>query len=339
MDAKIEENTVQQILHSQHAMRVQVEQLLHANALQISSALLATQEKINPYDVDDMRHVLLGQKETFQDLTNKNAVLVTENSKLRMHLSFMPVEYRDFVANIQGTNGVLYTSQRRDPKVIIPRDDHTAGGNIALECKNAYAMQSTHPSNTQKLYLTKAFNCVQGSAPIKAQHASHSKIPPSRNTARSILTVHWTPCNRSSPLQHTLQAQLTSVKHPLRYATNMLKANDPWKVVDEDKSSKPQKLNPVLIATKGKAKHHPPLSFRDSGNITIPSLTLVNPQYLYELHKPKRLPKKNVQLTPEKLETLLRAAPTEEDITRSPQILEVIRSTELNAQSYAYEMH
>jgi hypothetical protein len=113
-------------------MRVQVEQLLHANALQISGALLTMKEKINSYDVDDMRTILLGQKETFQDLTNKNAVLVAENSKLCMHLSFMPVQYRDFAANIQATNNVLYQTQRRDPKVIIPRDDHTAGGNIAV---------------------------------------------------------------------------------------------------------------------------------------------------------------------------------------------------------------
>jgi hypothetical protein len=132
MDAKIEENITKQILYSQHAMRVQVEQLLHANGQQIGSAILATQEKIMPYDVDDMRHVLLGQKETFQDLNNKNAVLVTENSQLRMHLSFMPVQYRDYVANIQATNGVLYTSQRRDPKDIIPREDHMTGDNIAL---------------------------------------------------------------------------------------------------------------------------------------------------------------------------------------------------------------
>jgi hypothetical protein len=69
---------------------------------------------------------------------------------------------------------------------------------------------------------------------------------------------------------------------------------------------------------------------------------IVNPdeaQYLYELHESKRLPKKNVQLTPEKLETLFGAVPTEEDVTRSPQILEVIRSTETNAQLYVYEMH
>ncbi len=141
IDSKIEENTVSQIMHSQHAMRVQVEQLLHANALQIGNALRAVQEKINPYDVDDMRHVLLGQKETFQDLTNKNAVLVTENSQLRMHLSFMPVQYRDFVSNMQDTNGNLYTSQRRDPRVIIPRDDHMTGGSISL----AHAPMS-HPA-------------------------------------------------------------------------------------------------------------------------------------------------------------------------------------------------
>jgi hypothetical protein len=69
---------------------------------------------------------------------------------------------------------------------------------------------------------------------------------------------------------------------------------------------------------------------------------IVNPgeaQYLYELHESKRLPKKNIQLTPEKLEILLGAVPTEEDITRSSQILEVICSTETNAQLYVYEMH
>ena len=111
IDSKIEENTVNQIMHSQHAMRVQVEQLLHTNALQVGSALRTVQEMINPYDVDDMRSVLLAQKETFQDLTNKNAVLVTENSQLRMHLSFMPVQFRDFVANLQATLDPRYRWQ------------------------------------------------------------------------------------------------------------------------------------------------------------------------------------------------------------------------------------
>jgi hypothetical protein len=109
---QIDENSVDQILHSQHAMRVQVEQLLHANAQQISSALIATEENINPYDVDDMCNVLQSQKETFQDLTNKNAVLVAENSKLRMHLSFMP----------DNTETSLPTSKQRSVTCIKRKD-------------------------------------------------------------------------------------------------------------------------------------------------------------------------------------------------------------------------
>jgi hypothetical protein len=67
IDSKIEENAVKQISHSQN------------------SRLVATKEKINPYAVDDMRNILRSRQETFQDLTNKNAVLVAENSK--------PVQY------------------------------------------------------------------------------------------------------------------------------------------------------------------------------------------------------------------------------------------------------
>jgi hypothetical protein len=68
---------------------------------------------------------------------------------------------------------------------------------------------------------------------------------------------------------------------------------------------------------------------------------IVNPgeaQYLYELYAHKGFSKKDIQLTPEKLETLLGAPPTEEDIARSPLILEAIRNTELNAQAFSYEM-
>jgi hypothetical protein len=56
------------------------------------------------------------------------------------------------------------------------------------------------------------------------------------------------------------------------------------------------------------------------------------------MHEHKTLPKRDVKLSLKKLETLLGATPTEEDIDRSPQILEAIRNTELNAQAYSYEM-
>ncbi len=81
-------------------------------------------DKINPYDTNDMRKVLESQKERSRDMLSKNALLVTENSELRMHLSFMPVVYRDFVAGIQATSHESYRNQRSDPKVIIPDTGH-----------------------------------------------------------------------------------------------------------------------------------------------------------------------------------------------------------------------
>ncbi len=49
---------------------------------------------------------------------------MTENFELRMYLSFMSVEYRDFVSGIQTTNHESYRNQRSDPKVIIPDTGH-----------------------------------------------------------------------------------------------------------------------------------------------------------------------------------------------------------------------
>ncbi len=77
-----------------------------------------------------MKAVLDKSKESVKDLVAKNSVLVAENSKLRMHLSLMPVQYRDFAAHHQQTNSTLYQDHRRDPKVIIPRSTHLKGGEI-----------------------------------------------------------------------------------------------------------------------------------------------------------------------------------------------------------------
>ncbi len=51
-------------------------------------------ETIAPYDVHDMKRVLESQKEMMRNALLQNTQLVTESSELRMHLSFMPVEYR-----------------------------------------------------------------------------------------------------------------------------------------------------------------------------------------------------------------------------------------------------
>jgi hypothetical protein len=53
-----------------------------------------------------MKRLLESQKVVIREALTKNAQLVTENSELRMHMSFMPVEYRDYVKNMQ-TSAVL----------------------------------------------------------------------------------------------------------------------------------------------------------------------------------------------------------------------------------------
>ncbi len=343
IDSKIEENTVNEIMHSQHAMRVQVEQLLHANALQIGNALLTVQEKINPYDVDDMRHVLLAQKETFQDLTNKNAVLVTENSQLRMHLSFVPVQYRDFVANLQATNDVLYTTQRRDPKVIIPRDDHTAGGNISL----THAPMS-HPAVQECLRDAKYTSFQHAKAVLDKGFQLRARICTDKGTARiafkdSALTQYISYFSNTlgipDPMQPIISTDANTSSSvdigqpPPLVHDQYAKGKRPLEGGGRGQVLKAPKVEAGTDRTKGKSKPSSAFfpRFREY------YYPIVNPgeaQYLYELHESKRLPKKNVQLAPEKLETLLGAVPTEEDVNRSSQIMEVIRSTETNAQLY-----
>jgi hypothetical protein len=90
-------------------------------------------EQITPYDVEDMKRVLESQKEMTNDIAMQNAQLVMENSELRMHMSFMPVEYRDYVKNMQANNHQEYRNQRRTPKVIVPRIEHKEGYDIELE--------------------------------------------------------------------------------------------------------------------------------------------------------------------------------------------------------------
>jgi hypothetical protein len=131
-DIKLDENVSKLILSSQSAIHEKISDLLQENYSVIGKAMHETREKINPYEIQDMRRVLQTQATALHNLQNSNAVLVAENSKLRMHLSFMPVQYREFAANMQASNHQAYLAQRTDPKVIVPRDNHAYGAEITL---------------------------------------------------------------------------------------------------------------------------------------------------------------------------------------------------------------
>ncbi len=70
----------------------------------ISNMLLEATKSTTEFDVHDMHALMVSQKEALQNALDQNAMLTGQNSELRMHLSFMPVEYRDFVTNLQKTD-------------------------------------------------------------------------------------------------------------------------------------------------------------------------------------------------------------------------------------------
>jgi hypothetical protein len=105
----------------------------------ISNMLLEATKTITEFDVHDMRALMITQKEAIQNALDQNAMLAGQNSELRMHLSYMPVEYRDFVTNLQKTNNPKYRDQRQNPKVIVPESFHKDGyaNDFTIELEDA----------------------------------------------------------------------------------------------------------------------------------------------------------------------------------------------------------
>jgi hypothetical protein len=97
--------------------------------------LLEATKSITEFDVHDMRALMVSQKEALQNALNQNAMLTGQNSEPRMHLSFMPVEYRDFVSKMQKNDNPKYRDQRRNPKVIVPESFHKDG------CANDFTIE------------------------------------------------------------------------------------------------------------------------------------------------------------------------------------------------------
>jgi hypothetical protein len=98
-------------------------------------------EQVTPYDSEDARQVLQKQHDLLDVLEHSNAALVSENAKLRLHHSFMPIRYREEVEEMQKTDNSLYRSQRRTPRIISPQDSDNHGGSLKLvEAPRAHEM-------------------------------------------------------------------------------------------------------------------------------------------------------------------------------------------------------
>jgi hypothetical protein len=121
------------LLRTVSEMEAHIQTMLDKNRDIIRNAVREVSDSITSYSVSDMDNVLTSQKKLMDDVIAKNVLLVSENSELRMHMSFMPVEYRDYVKNLQKSNHQQYRNQRKTPQVIIPETDHKDGGSIETE--------------------------------------------------------------------------------------------------------------------------------------------------------------------------------------------------------------
>jgi hypothetical protein len=120
------------------------EMLLDQNRKQLRDSLQEACDYITPYDVQDMKRVFESQKAMVNDVLAKNSELVFH--ELRMHMSFLPVEYQDYVKTMQSSNHQDYRKQRATPKVIIPHEDHK-GGLADIQLEDAQ-MSLTQPSRS-----------------------------------------------------------------------------------------------------------------------------------------------------------------------------------------------
>jgi hypothetical protein len=89
-------------------------------------------QTITPYDTEDAMQLLSKQTELLAALEITNTMLVSENSKLRAHLSFMPIRYRHEIETMQKMDNQLYREQRRVPKNISPQDSDNHAGKLKL---------------------------------------------------------------------------------------------------------------------------------------------------------------------------------------------------------------
>ncbi len=73
-------------------------------------------QQLTPYDSEDAKRVLNKQVQLLDTLERTNAALVSENSRLRLHHSFVPIRYREEIERMQQQDAQLYREQNEFPR-------------------------------------------------------------------------------------------------------------------------------------------------------------------------------------------------------------------------------
>ncbi len=121
-EIQLNEEVESKILRNSADLEVSIRNILieHRDITRI--ALREMTDSITPYDVDDMKRFIAVQGKALNDTYSQIALLVSNNSELRMFLSFMPIRYREYVSKLKAESSVLYRQQRVSTKVIQTND-------------------------------------------------------------------------------------------------------------------------------------------------------------------------------------------------------------------------
>ncbi len=190
-----------------------------------------------------------------------------------MHMSFMPVEYRDYVKNMQSSNHQQYRQQRATPKVIVPNTDHKEGlADIELE-----DAPMSHPSvqfffrDAQYSTLAETRNQMdKGFALRKRQSGDLTKReapwrvdapPPSVPTPSPAPAP--APASRNNRLTHN-DLIVNATYHQVMSSAN----TEPYAVPTSQRAPPPQQkaIRPARVNLDYRRADQPPLALIEASN-------------------------------------------------------------------------
>ncbi len=122
-------------------------------------------EQITPYDTEDARQVLQKQHDLLDVLEHSNAALVSENSKRRVHHSFMPIRYREEVEAMQKNQLFAVPNSEED---ISSQDSYNHDGALKfVEAPRAHEMVRRYLHDCEYVGINEITQGIREAAKLK----------------------------------------------------------------------------------------------------------------------------------------------------------------------------
>jgi hypothetical protein len=118
-EARIETNVGADLKKATASLKISMQAITQDCITRLETQYGQVLQHVTPYDTEDARRLLDKQRKLLDTLEATNAALVSENSSVRVHHSFMPIRYREEIERMQQQGNQMYREQRK-----IPNQDH-----------------------------------------------------------------------------------------------------------------------------------------------------------------------------------------------------------------------